>query len=564
MANDNSKIIEILRDLSDYFNLKLIDVTRFNSKTISNGYYSRQKGSASKDYMQFIGTFFINDLQPDEKEFNEKNFLIWYYHMIKLLEDKNLIEDLYKDKNNINIYDFLSKVINANGRFNNDVTGLDEEKVKQLRIIQSKMICVFSSHNDYITNLVHNRVDMITASKLNHSNNLNLSDTDIEFNNLIKNHFNIFKNLINMINKKIRFESHKYICLFHIQNGSTPSSLFYDRFPRPFFQDSEEFVNNYNQLIKEFQKNTLNIIKNEIDDRLKVINDKINDISNELSNNEIISDQNIDIDKLIVFINNCESKQLNEFIIKAKNKAQRAIQKPFTCIKQNNINDNNSNDKIASDNEKNDTLFSINSSFNPSDKEVVLIEHNNKDKNNSQSQNVNNSYSNFNGNNNKQFNYNKHNYSNYVNNNHYNDNKFYGHRRSRSKSLNRRYNNRHNNRDNNRFNSRSRSTNRFRSYSRNRSRNYSSNKFHNRSTSRINYSHDNYNNSDNKYYSNKKRSDSRVSINENDNVTYNIYDKQQYYNSKRNNYINNNFNNNRQNSNYPNRNFQTKTRIFRR
>jgi Leucine-rich repeat (LRR) protein len=74
--------------------------------------------------------------------------------MIKLLEDKNLIEDLYKDKNKINIYDFLSKVINANDKFNNDVSELDEKKIKQLRIIQSKIIYVFSSHNNYITELI--------------------------------------------------------------------------------------------------------------------------------------------------------------------------------------------------------------------------------------------------------------------------------------------------------------------------------------------------------------------------------------------------------------------------
>ena len=74
--------------------------------------------------------------------------------MIKLLEDKNLIEDLYKDKNKINIYYFLSKVINANDKFNNDVSELDEKKIKQLRIIQSKIIYVFSSHNNYITELI--------------------------------------------------------------------------------------------------------------------------------------------------------------------------------------------------------------------------------------------------------------------------------------------------------------------------------------------------------------------------------------------------------------------------
>jgi hypothetical protein len=82
---------------------------------------------------------------------------------------------------------------------------------------------------------------------------------------------------------------------------------------------------------------------------------------------------------------------------------------------------NNSNNLNASDNEKNDTLFSFNSSFNPSDKEVVLIEHNNKDKNYSQSQNSNNSYFNYNDNS-KQSYYNRHNNKSYVNNKPYNDN----------------------------------------------------------------------------------------------------------------------------------------------
>ena len=46
----------------------------------------------------------------------------------------------------------------------------------------------------------------------------------------------------------------------HKDNKSTPASLFFNRFPEPFFGHDIEFIQAYNKRIVEFQTNVMNDI----------------------------------------------------------------------------------------------------------------------------------------------------------------------------------------------------------------------------------------------------------------------------------------------------------------
>ena len=54
----------------------------------------------------------------------------------------------------------------------------------------------------------------------------------------------------------------------HLKNETTPPTLFYTEFPIPFLQDDEEFVFEYNGLIKEFQTKSMLLCKKTLIERI--------------------------------------------------------------------------------------------------------------------------------------------------------------------------------------------------------------------------------------------------------------------------------------------------------
>jgi hypothetical protein len=63
-------------------------------------------------------------------------------------------------------------------------------------------------------------------------------------------------------------ENHIKIFEFHLKNGTEPSQLFYDKFPKPFLPHSEKAIDEYNKIIKETQQKLMNcyisVLKEEI------------------------------------------------------------------------------------------------------------------------------------------------------------------------------------------------------------------------------------------------------------------------------------------------------------
>ena len=51
----------------------------------------------------------------------------------------------------------------------------------------------------------------------------------------------------------LRKENNINLLEFHLKNETYPNQLFFDKFPTPFLLFDEQFVNNYNKIIKETQ-----------------------------------------------------------------------------------------------------------------------------------------------------------------------------------------------------------------------------------------------------------------------------------------------------------------------
>lgn len=81
---------------------------------------------------------------------------------------------------------------------------------------------------------------------------------------------------------------HNHINLFktHIENETTPPALFFRNFPKPFLSDDENFINEYNDLVRKFQNEAMKMSIRYLEERIKTKEEYIQEIS---------KDKNIDL-----------------------------------------------------------------------------------------------------------------------------------------------------------------------------------------------------------------------------------------------------------------------------
>ena len=70
----------------------------------------------------------------------------------------------------------------------------------------------------------------------------------------------------------------------HLEKGTTPLALFYDKFPRPYLADDVIFVDKYNQIIESTQRSIIELCINSLTDKLVKIDEDLNSIKQNLSN----------------------------------------------------------------------------------------------------------------------------------------------------------------------------------------------------------------------------------------------------------------------------------------
>jgi hypothetical protein len=147
----------------------------------------------------------------------------------------------------------------------------------------------------------------------------------------------------------------------HIDAKTTPASLFFNRFPQPFYAHDNDFVEKYNKRIIEFQTNVMNDIiefsqskivkyENDLNSHINLIANKPNDFNSIIENKY----KQIEFEK-------------RDYFERKMNKARRCISKPFRVfIKSKNTKDTN-NTSVFHNSTLNQSSSShpfVNSSFN--------------------------------------------------------------------------------------------------------------------------------------------------------------------------------------------------------
>ena len=233
-----------------------------------------------------------------------------------------------------------------------------------------------------------------TRSSNNNNNNNNN-------NNTISNNINSFheaENLVkNKYNKNIRYKHHIDTLKEHTKNQTSPPALFFNRFPTPMLHDDSNFVDKYNNLIQEFQKNTMGLIIDTLENRIEINN-------NDLLNIKTKFKDDTSIDSKFKNIEESAQSQLKGWLENKhySNLKYKAI--PFKVINHLNYKNNNSNNNLNN--------FHIpNKSNNHNQERNNFV---NKEKNNIKQRN--NNYQHINNNSNKTYFDNNNNFNNKTNN----------------------------------------------------------------------------------------------------------------------------------------------------
>jgi hypothetical protein len=232
-----------------------------------------------------------------------------------------------------------------------------EQKANITALLTSLNNILSTNHNKFIssTNQSNGNTSSFRHKKLEDINAANFID------------FNTSKDFLNrLINKKLRYKNHINIINTHQNNQTTPSSLFFNKFPKPFLNDDIAFVEDYNKLVREFQTKSLNLISNSLNARVSLIDTKLSDIKSNLIEKDLDETLcNNNFSKLETDNNNSLANQFQ----RANEKVLRCSNKPFVAgqlQKQNKrFNDNNTSSHNNSINNINST-FGSNTSSNTS------------------------------------------------------------------------------------------------------------------------------------------------------------------------------------------------------
>lgn len=111
---------------------------------------------------------------------------------------------------------------------------------------------------------------------------------------------------------------------FHLNNETTPSALFFDKFPVPFLWHDEEAVNDHNQIVKEAQQKMLESSIKHLNRQLASLQSNLEQLKPSVVN--FVSDS-------ARFFNDLKQsleKELSDEFRKADEKAKRFTSRPFT------------------------------------------------------------------------------------------------------------------------------------------------------------------------------------------------------------------------------------------
>ena len=174
---------------------------------------------------------------------------------------------------------------------------LDQFQLNFTNIIMKNVNEKFESLDLRINNINIPNSNLNTNNFNNNNNNGNSFSQSVSYNfsrsasnnNLV--HDPVFKDvnqikILNLMEKIAKFKNHINIFRIHLSKNTTPSTLFFNRFPKPMFYDDEHLINSYNDIILKAQTDLIKASIKSCEDKLKYYEDELLGYINSLNTND--------------------------------------------------------------------------------------------------------------------------------------------------------------------------------------------------------------------------------------------------------------------------------------
>jgi hypothetical protein len=313
-----------LRELCAYFEEKCVEKEKKQEKI--NGHHSNFFSSKTA-YTTLCSLIGFN-----KSKFESTDILGFIRDSFLLLNKKDVIAaNLHLSPESFCIFKLLGRFVTQNLSVFDKSTQftIQEDELKQLIELQNKLMSPFynitsqqrsSTSTSAVLDSAHNNANNHHPEMLGDGNDRSFDDKMRKIDNYLRNRDN--NELIFLLNKIVRFRNHLAIAKIHTNNGTTPSSLFFNRFPKPFFPHVKDFIDKYNLIIENFQKETMQLIICTLNSELAQMEEKISDFKKNFVSKfpcssfsfEDVVNQGLKI----------EEDRLNPIILKNKNRAERA------------------------------------------------------------------------------------------------------------------------------------------------------------------------------------------------------------------------------------------------
>jgi hypothetical protein len=332
------------------------DLSSINAHTFSNGFLRSNNNVQNKSAYDFIKLKIGSDMELDLK-----SFLIFSYSMLNdYSNDKDNFNNLHLTKENNAIFKFIKSIIDFKGTIK-DCENLDSTQINQLKLIHYSLLDKFTTNDNFYESVINNQVHEILSHSQNNLNANTFTNSNTSLNRIdkvIENNKKDFKLLRKNVNKLLRYENHLVINSLHFRAKSTPKSLFYERYPAPFFQEDQEFIDNYNKIIEKSQMETMTLIKETLESRIIKIKQKISEYKDDSINLSKYSEFNPN--DIVQSIYKTEERSLLDTFVKHKQRAERCVARPFEIKINSNGSIRSSNTSIRSNNSMNSNNSSVN------------------------------------------------------------------------------------------------------------------------------------------------------------------------------------------------------------
>ena len=265
---------------------------------------------------------------------NKKSVYLDQDSTTELISIYNSMLSVFKSNNSERLSSILALTENGENDENEVVssvssisqsTSIPQSSNDRLTFIESNLVQISESLK-LLMNLTVNRISSQTlindttkednSSKSSQTNNNSTSKNETK----MDEDFGVMRTQIkNLLNKKQWKEHHVSSFNSFLKAKKVPPSVFYRRFPDPFLHDDALFINEYNDMINDFQQKYMNLCLNHLNRQIESIDDSINKMKSELR--PLYSDIDLKVNSI-----NYEITELNkEKFIQRDDKIKRIL-----------------------------------------------------------------------------------------------------------------------------------------------------------------------------------------------------------------------------------------------